>query len=397
MEYDPNIIKITVLIILSLPFIVFVFASSKRIYFAKKWTMAAVLFLLIVVHYSLFGTSKTDENNEILICGAAILNLTFWLGNSIKRYSAIFNAERILSIFAASFVIWNVLPGTLLSGENYIEGNYIGVTANANILGGYLAICCVPLLVAGALRTQARLGRLSYWLLVAAACLLIFLTRSRAATLALGMSIAFLSLYDPRIGRSIKIFIVGVVALLTALFVIQSSTKYLDIGLFGTRDLLIEQRLAAIEVRPWLGWGFNSDVFGFYHEKAIFPPMEKGNTILQALEEFGILFGGVVMVATYAFFWIVSTQLRKGIGNIGFSGTLIAGITHLTFETWLFNFQSILSIYAWILLLSLSFALPKNLSIKQGRREFASSSNVALVAALPQHGRPRVFQATGHH
>lgn len=364
MDFDANIAKIVLLAAASVPFLVRVVIGSVMPKISLIWALSVVAYALIVLHYRIFGTSISEDTTEILLAGLAILNLTFWLGNAIRQPETFAQIEKWLSWIAVVFVLWNLQPGSSLNPENYIEDNYVGITANANMLGAYLVICCWPLLLNAAMRSSGRLTKLFFWAMLAAACLLVILTRSRASLLALGAGTGFLVLKAEHISRKVKIAMGGIIVLVTVYLIVQSSAKYLDIGLFGTRDMLVEQRLAAIAERPWFGWGFNSDVFAYYYAKSIFPPMEKGNTILQAMEELGVPFGSLVMIGFFAMVWQVANGLRTRFGDIGFSVTLVISATHLMFETWLFNFQSLLAIFIWLTVLPASFTLMRNESVQ---------------------------------
>ena len=175
--------------------------------------------------------------------------------------------------------------------------------------------------------------------------------------LAIAAGIFFLIAMEERLGRRLKVGMLAGVLAATAAMILTLSDKYQDISLTGTRDILFEQRITAIAERPLRGWGFNADVASFHYEISAFPAMEKGNTVLQALEEFGLPLGAVVVLAILALVWRVARDLRRKFGDRGFSMMAIAAIAHLMFETWLFNFQSILSIWIWLVLLTGSYVI----------------------------------------
>lgn len=378
MNIAANVVKIVLLLTLSIPAAIIVLGGHHKIRFARGWAVSALALSIIVIHYIFIGKSKSPNNNEILLAGVAILNTSFWWGNCLRNPRTVKRFAGWLAVAAGAFVFWNLQPGNSLNSGNYIDGNYVGVTTNANILGGYLAVFCVPLLLQSALQSRLRYVALFNWGLVFSTWALIMLTRSRASLFALGVGVAFVILTERRVGRTVKLLLVGTIFAATAAMTVQASSKYLDIGFFGTRDVLIEQRVAAIKERPWFGWGFNIDVYAHYYQTNAFPSMEKGNTVLQAMEELGVPFGGVLMVGFFALAWYVAYNMRSRFGEIAFSGTIMASSAHLMLETWLFNFQSILSIYLWLILLVLGTML-----------EVGVGAQTRGVKILRRMGRPK--------
>lgn len=351
MTFDTNITKIVILFVLGMIFFARTMFKSEPVIISRSFVLAVVAFSLIVLHYFIFGISNSSENNEQLFAGLAIIILAFWISNDLRQWSALESAVAIFRFFAVIFVLVNLPWAASGGGDSYIEGNYIGVTSNANILGGYLALCCFPLLLHGLMDSDGRKSKIFYAVIILACCYLIILTRSRGALLSVGAASAFAVVTANKLNYSLKILFVSVVIAATAAVLIQASSKYLDVGISGTRDPLLNQRLTAISERPWTGWGFNSDVYSFYYEENAFPAMEKGNTVLQIIEEFGLPFGLFVAAGVLYIFWRAATRLRSLPIGLAIAATLIGSLAHLMVETWLFNFQSLLSIYIWIILL----------------------------------------------
>jgi O-antigen ligase len=356
-DIDVSIVKIIILAALSIPLAIRALSKSRRPRLSLDWSLATLLFIVIVLHNAAFGTSLDDQTGPILIAGAAILNLGYWAGNAIEAPRTIFAIEQVLTVAAAIFVAMNLWPPLLLDGDNYPEGNYIGLLSNSNMLGGYVTVLCAPLLASAVLSAQGPYRRWLYTGLLAGALGLILITRSRASMLAIAAGIFFVIAMEERLGRRLKVGVLAGVLAATAALILTLSDKYQDISLTGTRDVLFEQRITAIAERPLLGWGFNADVASFHYEISAFPAMEKGNTVLQALEEFGLPLGTVVMLAIVALVWRVARDLRRKFGDRGFSMMVIAALAHLMFETWLFNFQSILSIGIWLVMLTGSYVI----------------------------------------
>jgi len=207
------------------------------------------------------------------------------------------------------------------------------------------------LLLHGARRFQNRQLRMLSWLLLAACCYLIVLTRSRAALLVVCAASIYLVLTTSHLRRNGKLLLLALIFAGTAGAALQASDKYGDADLLSTRSILVFQRITAISERPWLGWGFNADVYSYYDESNVFPAMEKGNTVLQCFEEFGVPLGSFIVVGLYYLIWRAAMVLRRQPDGLAFSALLIGSGVHLMFETWLFNFPALLSIFFWLALL----------------------------------------------
>lgn len=318
---------------------------------STSWLAIVFTYFAIVIHYLYISDSITSRTNTILVWGAALLVLSLSASSALGLSRLLKHATALFGIGALIFVLVNLLPALTGNENASIDGNYVGTTANANMLGGYLALYCFPLLFHGATKFRNSQLRLASWLLLGACCYLIVLTRSRAALLVICIASIFLVLTTEHLRRSAKLFLLAVIFTGTTFATLQVSKKYGEAELLSTRTILLFQRVTAISERPWMGWGFNAEVYNYYDESNVFPAMEKGNTVLQSLEEFGIPFGTFIVVGLYCLIWRAAMKLRRQPHGFAFSGTLVGCSVHLMFETWLFNFSSLLSIYFWLILL----------------------------------------------
>lgn len=348
---DGNTLKIGMLCVLSIFCWLSANLSFRGLRLNASWLAVACCYLVLVIHYFYVGDSITDDTNVILVCGAALLAVSLSAGNAFELSRLLKPATLIFGIGALLFLLLN-LPSALTGSEDaLIDGNFVGTTANANMLGGYLSLLCFPLLLHGASQFRSRQLRLASYLLLAACCYLILLTRSRAALLVICVASIFLVLTTQQLRRTSKLLILALIFAGTAAAAWQASDKYGEAELLSTRNILLFQRVTAISERPWLGWGFNADVYNYYDESNVFPAMEKGNTVLQCFEEFGIPFGSFIIIGLYYLIWRAAMVLRRQPQGLAFSATLIGCAMHLMFETWLFNFPALLAIYFWLLLL----------------------------------------------
>jgi hypothetical protein len=348
---EGNTIKIGLLCLLGIFCWLIVSLRLTSLKLSVGWLAVACTYVAIVIHYFYVGDSITDDTNVILVWGAALLALSLGAGNAFGLPRLLKPATLLFGIGALCFMLFNLPPALTGSEDALIDGNYVGTTANANMLGGYLSLLCFPLLLHGVRRFQSRQLRLVCWLLLVACCYLILLTRSRAALLALCVASVFLVLTSGHLQRRGKLLVLAVIFAGSAAAVWQASEKYGGAGLLSTRNILLFQRITAISERPWVGWGLNATVYHYYDESNVFPPMEKGNTVLQCLEEFGIPLGGFIILGLYFLIWRAAIVLRRQPHGLAFSAALVGCAMHLMLETWLFNFKALLAIYFWLLLL----------------------------------------------
>lgn len=351
MTFDQNIVKIIVLFFIGIAFFAITIFRPHGISITNRFLAIFTSFILIILHYIFFGTSDSIETNEQLVSGFAVIMLSFWVSNALREWSLFTRPINFMLMLSVIFVYINLPLSILDNSESFVEGNYTGITSNANILGGYLAICCMPLLLYGLLQSSDQRGRTFYIITMVICLYIIIITRSRGAILSVSAASVFMVLTTERLKYSTKFIFTSFISLVSIAGFIQASGKYADLDLSATRDPLLNQRITAITERPWTGWGFNSDVYSFYYQENAFPAMEKGNTILQIFEEFGLPFGTIISAGIVYLFLSTAWRVRQIPIGIAFASTLVGSLAHLMFETWLFNFQSFLSIYVWIMLL----------------------------------------------
>lgn len=315
----------------------------------SNWVLAGV-FAVIVAHYLLVGTSYSLQNNLILAFGFGLLGLGVILLSVLPVDRTISGLIMMMELFASAFVLANLVALLLVGGEAFVDGNFVGVTANANMLGGYAAILCVPPLIGACVNHGGMRKALSMAMLVLALTIVI-LSRSRAAILVVFAEAAYLLYYSKAVRSGTRLLLVTGIGIAAVLSLLVIGAKYSDATAFSTRGVLILQRFEAISERPWSGWGFNSDVFSDRNPEQLFPAMEKGNTLLQLLEEFGIPLGAIItLLIALGLARSLSIYRRSKVTRVA-GAMLVGAAVHLTFETWLLNFFSVLSLVFWLLLM----------------------------------------------
>lgn len=351
---DAAVVKTAALCLLGVACLLRSVLLERRWQLHWSWYGVVVLYAAVVFHYLWVGYSVSSDTNVILAFGAALIAFAGPFRDAAEHWDSAARAPAPLGVAAGAFVASNLAVLVLRGEDAFLDGSLAGVTANPNMLGAYLVILCFPLLVDLATAPLGRSLKALAWSTLAVCVWLVFLTRSRAALLALlAASLVWLVRWA-RGSLQRKLGLVAAGGGASALVLAIAGAKYEDVDLFGTRTILLLQRLMAISERPWLGWGFNSSVYTAFDESNVFPSMEKGNTILQALEEFGIPLGSVVVAGVAWLAWRAVSTLGRTRRGTPFAGALVAGAVHLMFETWLFNFPSVLSTYFWTILLTVN-------------------------------------------
>ena len=316
------------------------------------WSTISVLMglLLIASHYFVVGYSLSEANTDTIIFAAALW-LTACLGIAAfgpqEALQTVFKALSIIIVPAVIYLLYLQVDGAGISGYGY----FVGISDNPNIMGAYLALFIFPIAI------QNLFNRSHHWLwlffdsvVVISTLYLVYLTGARGAALAIAVSLAYISLASRAIGPAVKVAFV--VAMLIGGLALQGFfQKYESMSLVDTRQYLFILRLEAIAERPWFGWGLAADVNNSFNGNNIFPPQEKGNTLLQFIEEFGFVVGGPMFLAIVALCFTIVRNFRNRHDMAWVVVFLLAALSHSMVETWMLNFRSFFAIAFWFLLL----------------------------------------------
>ena len=317
-----------------------------------------VFYILITSHFYLFSYNSVDSAEFQLYLGAIFLLTVYFCRNAIGTFSFILLIKRLSLWFSLLFVGANILLVVVSYSSFVTSGNFYGLISNSNMLAAYFVVICIPSLFSFAFN-ESRPRKYLYWCFVAAAIIVLFLSRSRTGLLAL----IFLLFYMVFIWRKISIskkFITAILLVFVATFSsVYFINKYEGQGVFSTRDKLFQLRFDAISEKPFLGHGYGSQKYSQFDYFNIYNGQEKGNTLLAVFEEFGLVMGLAIMI-------LLGIALKRAIFLFGssretsvFAFSLITASVSLMFETWLFQFSGLLSLYFWVLII-LSFSLPKS-------------------------------------
>lgn len=301
------------------------------------------LYFLIVIHYLFIGLSIDSENSLNLLFGFILFFALILMSNVVDSTALFHWMNKILFVASLIYVLVNFVAYIFFKDSLTIEGNFSGIANNPNMLGSYVSIVAVPLYLK-ALKFKLKVRSLLILLMSLISFFIVYKTQSRASLLILLCVSVFAFrrfVLKHWIFSTLLLFIV--VVLLFPLIV----NKYDGQEVFGTRKYLYSLRLDAISERPYLGWGINYKGSNTYNKYNVFPPLEKGNTILQILEDLGIILGGIFILLMVYVVWTSVLRLSKIPDLEPFALMLIGSSVHLMFETWLFSFSSILSIIFW--------------------------------------------------
>jgi O-antigen ligase len=350
---DTNILKLSLLSSAFLFLGTMAFILNRPFAWKRPLLGFGVPFIIIAVHYLIVGYSIAAANTFALLNGLALLAVAATGSSALSPEAFLTFLRRLAIILTYPMLLY--LLALHLGGQGYDEvGNFIGFTENSNMMGGYLALFMFPAVAQNFLMAPRLRAKIIPLLASMVLLFLIYSTASRAALLSIICGLAFVSFFSKALPRRIRLLIIlGVLA--SPLFLTTFIQKYEDLSIFSSRLFLYILRFEAISSSPWVGWGLAADVNNTYNEHNIFPPQEKGNTILQLMEEFGIPLGTLFTLAITLVIVSTGRRLSKLRSMVWVPLFLVAAWVHSMFETWMFNFHSLLAIFFWLTLIVATF------------------------------------------
>lgn len=360
---DLDLIKLIILAPFAAISLIVILAKKKPISIHIPTISLLIGLVLISLHYYVVAFSINEENSSNIAFAAALWVTTFLCASAFDPGKALDAAYKIFSLIAAPITAILVYQQNIGAGEGDYS-YFIGVANNPNIMGGYLALFMFPIALQNFLNKPKKF---SYFLIntitLIAIIYLIYLTGSRGSAVAVGASLAYISL-NSRIKLAYKAAVL-ISILMGALLMQEFFLKYEGLGIVNTREYLIILRLEAIAERPWFGWGFAADVNNSFNGTNMFPPQEKGNTALQFIEEFGLLLGVPLFLSIVGLCVAISVKLRDNKEKTWIVVFMIAALTHSMVETWMLNFRSFFAIAFWVILfLSSAFSFGRKMGEK---------------------------------
>lgn len=266
----------------------------------------------------------------------------------------------------------------------YNSGNFNGLFNNANYLGLVFSIFFLPYCIFLIRHSQPRhqkLYKTLFWLIV----ITILASRSRSALLVL-LVITTISLYKGDLRLPGGGWVARIIATVPMLGLILSyerisqkydnsisqatlgaATDYLwflsEIPLFSTRLIFYAHRIQGIIEKPLWGWGYGiNSAEDRMIEPYVFNLLEKGNTPLMLLEEFGLILGSIFTLLFIRLFILAYRQWEV----YPFAGSVvIAALIHSMFETWILNFNSMAAWGFWLCIMVVISRPAQNRNLKK--------------------------------
>jgi len=335
-------------------------------------------FLMVLLITLPFSSSFIDSFMRVI----SVLMVVLFLGTNNNLNILFYESLLKLGYMVALFTVGISIPMYLIIGEIFnVSGNFQGTYYNSNFLGMVCVLICIPSVLHFIHFRHLRFNKIK--LIVNLSMLLglfslILLSRSRAAFVSL--FILLLVFYFLRAKSAIKFSLKLVVILLIFIlsvvlfsnekqkddFMSQYVFKYESSGSLSsvttTRMEIWSIRFQAINLKPIFGWGYG--VNPAKTSPLIKDPgngnTEKGNSILALIEEFGVIFGtGIIIIyvllitsALISFAKFTNAEIRD---KYSLSlAILAAGFIHSNFESWLFYFGNVVTIFYWGILLNIS-------------------------------------------
>lgn len=350
---ESSIIKLLLLVTALLFLSPLAYVLKRPVAWAKPLVLIVLAISTVGLHYFMVQYSVNAQNTLSLLNGFVLLMTVIAAASAFSPATCLSFLRKLALVLSYPAALYALVMN--LTGNGFDDvGKFTGFTENSNVMGGYLALLMFPAAMQSFLNAKSGFSRLPPALLATAILFLVFSTGSRASLLAILCGLAFVALLSPNLARKYRrMIIVGV--LVAPLMLTSFFQKNEDLTLFASRAFLYQLRFEAIAESPLLGWGLAADVNNSYDRFNIFPPQEKGNTILQMLEEFGVVFGTIFTIAiTVAILW-AGRILARTRATIWVPVFLVAAWVHSMFETWMFNFQSTIAIFFWLTFILATF------------------------------------------
>jgi hypothetical protein len=263
-------------------------------------------------------------------------------------------------VFIAALILISSDADLLLGAgpSAYIDSHFRGVAANSNTLALYLSVFIAPVILSIYYRDNRRIVSFVTLFVIANLSVILFLTKSRAgiAVFLISFLYAYLA-YNTNTTEKYKhffyvIIFCGIGAVLFSGEINQIVFKGNEGNIIGSREILWLTRLEAISERPFFGWGFQVNEFERINKFLIFNSLEKGNILLAVLEEFGLIFGTLIVGAFGYIFYQVYIIAKETKYHLFLSLTLIGTLLHSQLETWVFNFNGFITLFFWLLVIT---------------------------------------------
>lgn len=356
--HDINTIKKIIFLIVFVFLVPFYFSKGDKV--TPKGSLYILFaFLFILVHSFIFSFDKFFSITESV--HALLVVFTLFMTTQLFKPRAIFNYyTKLIFVITAILLISSIL--ILLfnnASKYYVDGNFRGILQNSNTLAFYLSVFIAPYYFNRLFATTlSKKKSFLFYFIISNLGFFIILTRSRTSIVIFILLCVFLGIKKLKLtAGSLIVSFIFLIALSIFLFTNMSLVESYVVknegaAVFSTRSLLFDARLEAISQKPLFGWGYQVNEFSYVDEFNIFNKSEKGNTLLALLEEFGLVFGSLLIFFLGSIFYGAIRALKSFPEYFFIAITLFSSTLHLLLETWLFNFNGFLSVLIWLILMT---------------------------------------------
>jgi len=345
------------------------------------------IFLIVIVFMIIPGTLFSIEMDSSLFRTILSMIIVLLILSYIGIFSPSFILNKVYSILYFTGITVILITDFLLFIDHsviYHLGNLRSFFVEANGFASLLGLFFIPSIYIK-IHNRYILGlknRINYIFFLNGVLLLI-LARSRSALMSFVILFSIVVYYKyfkwslEKMKNFAFIFLFAFIAIIILnnegiqtqvenYFIKYDSlkTRSNDLGSLNTRQELWNDRITGIQERPFFGWGFgvNSNDYINSSRKLQLSINEKGNTVLSIFEEFGVIFGSII-IYTIGFLVVGS---KSDLNKISFKfntvymvsfGIMIAALIHVNFESWLLyfgNINSFLFLFLFISILSIS-------------------------------------------
>jgi O-antigen ligase len=367
-----------VLLVIGLLFnLAYLLYSRKKLHisFSEKLVFLFLLILFITLPLS---SSFVDSSMRVF---SVVLVLLF-LSTQKQINHSFFESLLTFSYMTAIFTVAVSIPMHFIIGELFNDsGNFSGVYYNANILGMICVLLCMPSVLFYFHSKESKHPKAKFiinGLLILSLIYLILLSRSRAALLSLFVLLFVFYFFSSKslVKYILKLFVIFIVVTLFVLvftsadqksafmskYVFKYETSNSLSSVASTRLEVYATRFQSIDMKPIFGWGYG--INPAKTSPLIDDPgngdTEKGNSILALFEEFGVLIGAIITMilvliisnTIIVFNKATKVEVRK---RLSLSiAILFAGFVHSNFESWVFYFGNVITLFYWAVILSIS-------------------------------------------
>jgi O-antigen ligase len=322
--------------------------------------------------------------SEALLKAVSLFLLFLYAGTGARTAIA-GQPERffVSMVIAVEILIWTTVTFYLVF-HNEIFGN-------PNSLGAVMAVACIPVLLWGFLRAQARTRKLRLGTELMMALLLLFSSFSRASIIAAMISslLVCVTLREYRVlirGTAIVVLLAICAVVLVprqtdapswngsesigSVFLYKGKREQ---GVFGSRRTVWQQTWNVIRDKPWFGSGFGTSHVSSDMTKLDYAARhidswvirEHGNSYLAIIEWTGLLgvlpFYALLFLAARnaasVFSWVRRSQDAFS-PAIPAAAIIVAGLIDAAFEDWMFAVGYYLCVFFWVMAFILVDVMP---------------------------------------